>query len=565
MGDLDGGEGDGDANDTETQAQQGAASEISELLGEMEAMAMDMPGKGVALKGALDGIMAKFDKVVLDTFKKALNETQHTIEQNVRDLEKAHNKTMFAKKAADSRNVLLSKCRDAERQALENLETCIDESMWANRTRDEACKAMDDAKLVKWSIDENLTSPHLCDVSDPSCPKLEQLKVRVDGYSNFLDAKRIEYWNKNGECNSTTDKSRAQAEKCADLRDQFLKKKARCDSEESNTHVAMCAFGHRLQEQCDQLDVTNDFNNAVRTGTGTPYSEPDRQENFAKVQTMKCSLQSYTAGGMVTENVRQTCATTVDYKSDVGVIDYKPDRILGLLHPAPPKFTCKETEIEFEGPSWDVGNTTARYVQQEKTNLLFNVTPVATPPFAFCASNHSRARCRGFKCPKNWVPKADRISSTCELKTCSRHECCAFSNKTTLFSMSRGHTVQKAPVSMPVRNKAAPHVTPQTLAATAVDKKEVDVLAAAHESEAPEATSLASRALGVTGEVGDIAAKGARNPQTNTVHKVTDAVHNVASAISSGKALAPGGANAGLAAELASLKKALAFAKAHKA
>merc|ERR1719221_1821966 len=68
-------------SDNETQQEPGAASEISKLLGEMESMAMDMPGNGGQLKGTLDGIMAKFDTVVQDTFKKALNETQSKIEQ----------------------------------------------------------------------------------------------------------------------------------------------------------------------------------------------------------------------------------------------------------------------------------------------------------------------------------------------------------------------------------------------------------------------------------------------------------------------------------------------------
>merc|ERR1719221_863294 len=110
-------------SDNETQQEQGAASEISKLLGEMESMAMDMPGNGDQLKGTLDGIMAKFDTVVQDTFKKALNETQSKIEQNVRDLENAFNKTMHAMKDASQRNVQLSQCREDERQNVRALET----------------------------------------------------------------------------------------------------------------------------------------------------------------------------------------------------------------------------------------------------------------------------------------------------------------------------------------------------------------------------------------------------------------------------------------------------------
>jgi len=413
-----------DSNDTEVKQEQDAAMQIEQVLKEMEAMSSSMLGDDTQVKVALQGTMKRMNTVVKDTFKKAFDQTQAKILSNVEAFEDANSKMRTAKVDADTANVDLDNCRQAEKESFESYEACVDESGWMNRTREEDCQAMEDAKFVEWNVDTSLTVEHTCDVSDPSCLKLEELQLQVDSLDNMTNARRDEYWEKHKQCKSSFKASLKQSNLCMEKQRTFLGVKAGCDSQDNDVRVAMCAFGHRLQEQCKQLDATNDFNKAVMKGTGTSYSETDRRDNWNRAQVLNCSLWSYTTGGRVNDIVENICETQVNYGRDVGVLQYYGERIMRSLHPSPPQFTCKESDIQFKGSIWEVGNTSAGYSHRALTSHAVTITPASAPPFDFCASNHSRARCRGFKCPAGWKAKASSLTSTCELRTCSKHECC---------------------------------------------------------------------------------------------------------------------------------------------
>jgi len=104
---------------------------------------------------------------------------------------------------------------------------------------------------------------------------------------------------------------------------------------------------------------------------------------------------------------------------------------LSVLHPAPSSFTCTESTIKFEGHNYVPGNVSAKYVHNEKTVHNVTITPLGESPFEFCAANSSRIDCRSFACPVGWAQKSGNSSSTCELKPCSKHECCVGPSGTT--------------------------------------------------------------------------------------------------------------------------------------
>merc|ERR1740121_1024202 len=105
------------------------------------------------LSTALQTLMAKFDQVVVDKFKKAFSKTQSQITQNVEELEKTHSAATSLKEMADDANLELGKCRERERAKNDTYEQCAEESKWSNKTWDEACQAAADAKFYDWEID----------------------------------------------------------------------------------------------------------------------------------------------------------------------------------------------------------------------------------------------------------------------------------------------------------------------------------------------------------------------------------------------------------------------------
>jgi len=398
--------------------------EVVEMLKQMEEMSLNKSVGSQEVSQALNTMMKKFDAVVNTQFQTAFAETQAEIKRHVLNFESAHRIAMKAKQRADSANLALGDCRQQEALKFEAYAACLDESRWLNKTWEDSCKKMERSRFYKWGIDTHLKKQHVCDLADPLCPKLDDLKGHVDALASLLTSQRQAFNDNHAKCNASRDAALNKATECELQHVDFLGKKTVCEGQAVSTQVSMCAFGYRLQEQCGLLDGCNKFIYKVRDGTGTRESETDRRNNWLKAQSMKCLLKSYTAGGSVDDDVKSLCERDHSYKDDVGEMDYMSDKILSLLRPAPPSFTCHETHILFEGPLWQIGNLTDKYVMKERTEDAVNITPAESSPFQFCAANSSRMPCRGFQCPSDWTPRPESIDSTCELKVCSKYECC---------------------------------------------------------------------------------------------------------------------------------------------
>lgn len=405
----------------------GYDDELAQILKDMEKMSAKSPSEienDSEVKTTVKAMISKFEKVASAAFKKAFKETQTNITQLVDNLEKSCESAKSAKQESDVANKDLGECRQQEKGEYKTYKECTDDSEWMNKTMEKACQEAADAKLFVLDIDNDLTKGITCDFSANICPKLEVLMANINQLSDKTKKQFAEHAVKDEQCNKTHEDAVAKANECVQKQSIFMLTKDQCDSKEAGARMLMCRFGRRLQEQRRQLDESVAFKEKVRKGTGTSISEIDREKNWQKIQVMKCSLTSYTIGGDVGKTTKALCEGDVNYRRDVGVMDYMGNRTLALLSSANGGFTGTELAIQFDGPSYTSGNTSGEYVLHETTMHNISITPFGESPFEFCAANSSRARCRDIACPVGWKSEATTLMSSCVLKPCSIYECC---------------------------------------------------------------------------------------------------------------------------------------------
>jgi len=374
------------------------------------------------VKTAVEGMMKRFQTMAVDKFKKSFAKTQKSIEADVAALTKANEDSKGKKQGADTANINLATCRKAEKVKLKHYEECRSEGEWLNGTWEDACREMEESQFHEWEVDEELTKIHRCDLSVSNCTNLDELKQHVDEHFASAKTKRATYFKKVDSCKAAQEAAHQNEADCQGRLNAFLAMQAKCDKADYDTKMAMCTFGTSLQEKCDKYDAMSKLIQDVKEGKGTHNSDKDRQREWMEAETMRCRLRSYTGGGEYDEKVKTLCESTVDYKKDIGVMNYMGQQIIAQVS-GKDSFTCKETQVLIKGALWNIGNESSKYVFEDAYNA--NITlELGDAPFDFCLPNSTDANCRGFLCPEDKQSVADAKAARCHLKKCTVYECC---------------------------------------------------------------------------------------------------------------------------------------------
>jgi len=375
------------------------------------------------VRGAVEGMMKRFQTMAVDKFKKSFAKTQKLIEVKVAALTKANEDAKAKKQDADNANINLATCRKAEKAKLKRYEECRSEGEWLNGTWDDACQEMEDSQFHEWEVDEELTKVHRCDLSISNCTNLDELKQHVDEHFASAKTKRATYFKKVDACKAAQEAAHQNEAECQARQTAFLEKESACSKANYDTQLAMCAFGNSLQDKCDKYGALSKLIKDTREGHGTASSEVDRQREWMDAETMRCRLRSYTGGGEYDEKVKTLCQSTVDYKKDIGVMNYMGQQIMAQVT-GKDSFTCKETEVLIKGALWSIGNESSKYTFEDAFVSNITLAPLGDAPFGFCLPNTTQANCRGFLCPEDKQPVADPKAARCQLKKCTVYECC---------------------------------------------------------------------------------------------------------------------------------------------
>jgi len=129
-----------------------------------------------------------------------------------------------------------------------------------------------------------------------------------------------------------------------------------CVIAKGDRNSAVCDFGEKLQDACDDLAKYEELVSWV-SGSGTIHSIKDRQDEAVAVKTVLCVLNDFIAGRDITESSTQAChqaADLAEFDIDLSAIATQVGNIKAVHHNAALEVKClNEENHRFKGGAWD--------------------------------------------------------------------------------------------------------------------------------------------------------------------------------------------------------------------
>lgn len=314
--------------------------------------------------------------------------------------------------SADNDNI---DCRDNEKAALKEWEECIVTLESCYVTVVQECDDYEESykfQLGKDHLDSN--NEYTCDFatmksSTRTLPEeasnygwldnaymcnsyhwvWEQLQTFQDewqaGFTTYLAEKE--------HCTETVPADCAEkAHTCAALWRAYLDLHLECTTDCDTAKNAMCAFGTKYTDQCDQLDLfvatrteIEEDSTIVEGQERTQLSEADRMHEYVAVVKIRCLIQDYVEGGNWLGNTEQ-CEGDAVYGTEIGPFDYLKTELDAALDPwncdrEPTKHTVDS--IVFSTSMYAIGRASVDYV---KNGYSSKALLDGSAPFSFCST-----------------------------------------------------------------------------------------------------------------------------------------------------------------------------------
>jgi len=319
-----------------------------------------------SMNDALSKVISEIEDSVLTKIKAAHEETQAAINQTVEKVKAATTTAVAQKGVADVSDDNWFKCvRDekALRAAIEEAEAALQSS---RRLVFAPCHLQEVRKNFS-SEPDPAGLQFACDISkNGNCDsQFKNYETRVSSMVRGVKSdatKASELWTA---AKATCDKAKAEvvkkqsAENAAKV--AWTDKRDKCLVNHEARLVSMCLFGWDLQFKCEQVEA---YSSLVKDAKeeGGEHSNLDRVKEWKAAVVTKCMLQKIIDGGEIDSKTLEGCEGSVDFDSDVGVLDQQGT--VFAEQTSSDKFTCSESKIKFSGGlTWVVpdGTTDSDY------------------------------------------------------------------------------------------------------------------------------------------------------------------------------------------------------------
>jgi len=350
---------------------------------------------------------------------------------------------------ADSADVSLDHCITDEKRLITEYETCKSEeaALLIERDSAEYCghdifdfvgytgsphSELPDIWKVDFKLGEEAVLAQLDGYMADLLAWLSATKVKAvadtatwETYDERCKAKTKEYEDKIIECGEREGKWRAKHEECLHVANA--------------QKTALCQFGHAYQAKCASKSDYDQVHTDI-TGSGTPYSQPDRKQEHRQLARLTCVLDIFKTTTELTTGSVTSCTLSDDeadnnFEAALGSIDLQEETYDSLTSQA--KFACAEGSIKFaSGVQWTVpannGNDdwipkSSEY-EKEEGYVYAIASDSSSPPFDFCldkGSHETAPECGSdVDCSTVSGKRKDPHTKCYTVGGCSSADCC---------------------------------------------------------------------------------------------------------------------------------------------
>merc|ERR1719384_2946221 len=308
------------------------------------------------LRAALSSAVTDLEQNVETKIKAGFASTQTAIDQSMVALTSSTATAVANKKTADDADATWISCVTDEKADLVAVEDARVELQKAEDSKVVPCQQQVDR--TPFSFDPTLDFHFSCEFATPGfCDtQLSNYKAQVNDMLSTLDsdvqAASASYDVAKAACDSAKADIVAKTAALGAAEDAYNGQKTICLGEHETRQLALCDFGTSLQAKCSVVDSYNSLMADIDQVNGGAYSQPDREAEWDTTATTKCLLNQIIAGADVDSAALASCKASIDFASQVGVLDRKQTQF--AQETTPENFTCAETTITFTGQIWDI-------------------------------------------------------------------------------------------------------------------------------------------------------------------------------------------------------------------
>jgi len=377
-------------------------------LAEINASVNDLKG----LIGAVDTpevpgiIQALIDLIENDLqvkVKEDQTETQTELDKRLDLLTTTTNTAVDLKAGADQSDKTYDQCVTDEKQMMEAYETCKQEE--ADLIEEEPT----DAFCGNPDFDIVYTNPPQLDetLHVTFSAGIDVVKAELDAYLKPVtdwfaatktqaesDQKKWDYADQT--CKAKRKEIEEKKVECAQKLEAWRGQHETCESAKNVLTLSLCDFGHAYQGKCAAKTSFDELVDDIE-GSGTVWSEPDRENEWTQTVKLNCVLAKFKDSIDLNTAVVDDCTLSADdaaaqFTQDVTRIDKKQATYDTLT--SGPNFTCSETHLTFgNGALWTVPRNDAGDVPwipssagyTRATDYTYAIQSDSNqPPFDFC-------------------------------------------------------------------------------------------------------------------------------------------------------------------------------------
>jgi len=361
--------------------------DMKELIG-----AVDTP----EVPGLIQDLIDLIENDLQVKIKEDQTETQTELDKRLDLLTTTTNTAVDLKAGADQSDQTYDQCVTDEKQKMEAYETCKTEeaALIAEEPTAAFCgnpdfdikytnpPQLDETLHVTFSAGIDVVKAELDAYLKPVTDWFAATKTQAESDQEKWDyadqtckAKIKEREEKTAECIQKLDEWTVQHETCVDAKNALT--------------LSLCEFGNAYQGKCAAKTAFDDLVDDIE-GSGTVWSEPDRENEWTQTVKLSCVLAKFKDSIGLNTAVVDDCTLDADvakdqFTHDVTPIDKKQATYDTLKSGA--NFTCSETHLTFgNGALWTVPVNDANEVPwipssasyTRATDYLYDIT------FAFC-------------------------------------------------------------------------------------------------------------------------------------------------------------------------------------
>jgi len=315
------------------------------------------------------GLIQKLIDILTDDLQEKIKQEQTNaqteVDTQIDALTKKTESAVGEKAVADRLDKSHDQCVTEEKRMLEAYETCKEEeALLTTELPSEAYCGSPDFH-ISYSDPPQLPAKLVIDWTQG----LEYVHLQLDVYlkpvKDWIELQKVEAVDDQAKWDEADRKCKAKTTELADKTEEcslhklvsWRTQNEKCLNAKNQQKVSLCEFGHAYENKC-AVKIAFDILKADIDGSGTVWSEEDRENEWTQTNKLTCTLMKFKTTtdlttGAVAECTKLPAKAAAQFTQDVTRIDTKQETYAALT--SEESFTCAETGLKFgDGILWTV-------------------------------------------------------------------------------------------------------------------------------------------------------------------------------------------------------------------